>query len=53
MAIHWEQESTKRGAVVLFLASIGSVGWLLGKDPTGIIILAQAISGYMKLTRSD
>lgn len=51
--IDWSQESTKRGAVVSVLAIVGTIGWWVGKDVTGLITLTMAVSGLMKLTRSD
>jgi hypothetical protein len=53
MQIKWNQASTKRGAVVLFLASVGTVGWWMGKDITVLLVLTQAISGYLKITVPD
>jgi hypothetical protein len=53
MKINWQEESTKRGAVILLLVIPGLIGWFMGKDVTGLITLAMAISGYMKLTRPD
>ena len=49
MKINLDEPSTQRGIVVTLLVIVGTAGWWMGKDPTGIILLAQAISAAMKI----
>lgn len=51
--IRWNEASTKRGLVMLVLAVVGTIGWWLGKDVTGLITLAMAVSGGIGVAMPD
>ena len=53
MQINLDEPSTQRGIVVALLVVAGTAGWWMRKDPTGIILLAQAISAAMKIAIPD
>lgn len=53
MNIDFNQSSTKRGIVWVATFIIGSVGWWMGKDVTGIILLGSGIAGGLGAVESD
>lgn len=53
LKIRWNEASTRRGAVMLVLSVVGTIGWWLGKDVTGLITLAMAVSGGIGVAMPD
>jgi hypothetical protein len=49
----WTQSSTFRGAVRIAVLVIGLVGWWMGKDVTGIILLGTGINGILGVVTKD
>ena len=39
------QSSTKRGLVWVLTFIVGGIGWWMGKDVTGIILLGSGVAG--------
>lgn len=51
--IDWKQGSTRRGLVWAATAVIGIIGWWMGKDVTGLLLLAAGISGGLGISAKD
>ena len=45
MRIDLTQSSTKRGLVWVVTFIVGGIGWWMGKDVTGIILLGSGVAG--------
>ena len=53
LEIDWRETSTKRGAILVSGFVVGSVFVWFGKDPAGIILLAQGLAGGFGLLVRD
>lgn len=53
MKIHWNQQSTKRGAVWLVGGLIATLFAWAGKDATQVITITAALAGGLGLAVSD
>lgn len=51
--VDWKENSTKRGAVWLATAIVGTFMLLIGKDISQLIILATAVAGGMGVALKD
>jgi len=48
-----KETSTKRGLVWCIFAMVASVGWWLGKDINGLVIIASAVAGGLGVAVKD
>ena len=53
MAIDWSASSTKRGAVWVITAVVGSIFIFLGKPVDQLLLLAGAVAGGLGLVLKD
>lgn len=51
--VDWTQSSTFRGLIRTVVLILGAVGWWMGKDVTGIILLGTGINGILGISTKD
>lgn len=53
IGIDWTQSSTFRGLVRTAVLVLGMVGWWMGKDVTGIILIGTGINGMLGIVTKE
>lgn len=53
IGIHWEEKSTRYGALTLFGAAVALIFYWNGKDPMPVMVVTSSLAGSLGLLVKD